>query len=74
MARKTSDIIRQLRELRGFSQRKLAALAECSDGTIRRIESDEGSPSVDLVRRLLDVLDADDQTRLALMGSQPAAA
>lgn len=62
-----STTVRSLRVLRGLGIRELARLAECSDGTIRRIESGDSDPSVGLLRTLLEVLDADDQTRLALL-------
>jgi transcriptional regulator with XRE-family HTH domain len=61
-----ATVVRNLREIRDISRRELARRAECSDMTVKRIE--EGAqPSVDLMRRLLDALNADSETRLALL-------
>jgi transcriptional regulator with XRE-family HTH domain len=50
-----------------MSRRELAEQASCSQPTIFRIEQGDQSPSIKLLRKLLDALDADERTRLALI-------
>jgi transcriptional regulator with XRE-family HTH domain len=64
---KTSRVISGLRAMRGLSAREVARRAKCADMTVRRVESGEQDPSVGLLNRLLDVLEADQKTRLSLV-------
>lgn len=68
MANKTVGArIRSLRDLRGMSRRELGEAASCSEATIVRVEGGKQSPSIRVLRRLLDALNADEQTRLDLV-------
>ena len=46
--------LKAVRKKRGFSQRKLARLADVSNGTISLIEQNKMSPSVALLKKLLE--------------------
>ncbi len=67
MSTAVSNTISSLRTLRGLSRRELARRAECSDTTVRKVESGDQDPSLGLLRRLLDALDADTKTRADLV-------
>jgi transcriptional regulator with XRE-family HTH domain len=49
--------LRRAREAAGFSQRELARRAGVSNGTVSQIEQDRLSPSIGLLKRVLDGLD-----------------
>lgn len=59
--------IRALRDLRGLSRKALAAAADCSQPTIFRVENGQQDPTLPLLLRILDALDADERTRLSLV-------
>ncbi|MCB1869770.1 MAG: cupin domain-containing protein [Gammaproteobacteria bacterium] len=48
--------LKAARKNRGFSQRKLAQMADVSNGTISLIEQNKISPSVSLLKRLLEAV------------------
>lgn len=50
------DLIRELREERGFTQRQLAALTNVNRTTLRRLESKKARGDIDVIERLLDFL------------------
>lgn len=50
------DILREIREEQGISQRSLAELAGVNRNVLRRLEKNEGSSSVDVIERISAVL------------------
>lgn len=65
--RSTGETIKVLRGLREISASELGRRSKCAGITIRRIEAGEQDPSVSVLRRILDALEADDQVRLGLL-------
>lgn len=51
------DYIKSLREEKRLSQRKLAALADVSNTTVSRIESDATTPDLETLEKIANVLD-----------------
>jgi transcriptional regulator with XRE-family HTH domain len=60
--------LRNLRESKGLSLRKLARDAEISPTYLAQLERDENKPSDDVVFRLAAALDYDEDEMLALTG------
>ncbi len=48
--------LKNLRQRRGLSQRKLAQIANVSNATVSLIEHDKTDPSMGLLRKILDSL------------------
>lgn len=51
--------LREQREIKGLSQRKLSKLTKISNSTISRIESNETIPNLETIMKLTKVLNLD---------------
>ncbi|MGI8961477.1 MAG: helix-turn-helix domain-containing protein [Bryobacteraceae bacterium] len=60
--------LRNLRESRGLSLRKLAGLANISPTYLVQLERDQNTPSEDVVFALANALDCDEDEMLAVTG------
>lgn len=64
------DRIRELRKAKGYSLRQLAPLVDVGFSYLSKVENGkldcDGSPSVSLIHRLADVLEADEDELLLL--------
>ena len=67
---KTGELIKSLRKVSGLSTTELGKAVKCSPESIRRIETGNQDPSLSLLTRILNAVDAPDRARLLLLGGE----
>lgn len=59
----TQEVVKELRNQKGWSQSELAELSGLSVKTIQRIEHGQGAPSLDTAKALASIFDTQGQVR-----------